>query len=71
MQEAVRTRDYSRAEIILAGEIEKNPKSPELLKVLGSIFFLDGKYLNTAIALKKAEAISPLDNLSRFTLALA
>lgn len=62
VQEAVRARNYSRAETILAGKIEKNPKSPELLKVLGSIFFLDGKYLNTAIALKEAEAVSPLDN---------
>jgi len=42
-----------------------------LLKFAASVFFLDGEYLNTAIALKKAEALAPLDNPSRFTLALA
>jgi tetratricopeptide (TPR) repeat protein len=42
-----------------------------LLRFLASIFFLDGKYLNTAVALKKAEALTPLDDSSRFTLALA
>jgi len=71
LEKAVKTRDYEGAEKQLVAEIEQKPKSPELLKFLGSIFFLDGKYLNTAIALKKAEAIAPLDNPSRFTLALA
>ncbi|HZP00487.1 MAG TPA: tetratricopeptide repeat protein [Terriglobia bacterium] len=69
--EAIRARDYRRAETILLGEIDKNPRSTPLLKALGSVFFLDGKYLDTVTALKKAEAIEPLDNQSRFTLALA
>jgi tetratricopeptide (TPR) repeat protein len=71
LQEAIKTRDYARAETILAQEIEKNPKTPQLLTLLGSVFFLDGKYLNTAIAMNKAEAITPLDDPNRFTLALS
>jgi hypothetical protein len=35
------------------------------------VFFLDGKYLNVAIALKKAEKVSPLDDQSRFQLAMS
>lgn len=68
--EALKARDYQRAEEVLVGAIERNPKSPELLKFLASVFFLDGKYLNTAIALKKAEALAPLDDQYRFMLAL-
>jgi tetratricopeptide (TPR) repeat protein len=71
VQEGIKARDYETVEKLLAAEIERKPNSPELLKFLASVFFLDQKYLNTAIALKKAEAISPLDNSSRFTLALA
>jgi tetratricopeptide (TPR) repeat protein len=71
LEQALRARNYRAMEELLVAEIEKNPKSPELLKFAASIFFLDGEYLNTAIALKKAEALAPLDNQSRFTLALA
>jgi tetratricopeptide (TPR) repeat protein len=71
LKEAIEKRDYPRAEKILAEEIEKTPKSTELLELIASLFFRDGKYLNTAIALKKAEAIAPLDDRNRFTLALA
>jgi tetratricopeptide (TPR) repeat protein len=70
LQDALKSRDYPRAETLLAKEIERRPASPELLTVLGRILFLDGKYLNCAIALKKAEAISPLGERDRFTLAL-
>jgi tetratricopeptide (TPR) repeat protein len=71
VQQAIKARDYPRAETILVDEINKNPKAPQLLTFLGSLFFLDGKYLNTAIAMKKAEAIEPLDDRNRFTLALS
>lgn len=71
LQEAYKSRNYLRAETLLVAEIERNPKSVELLAVLGTIFFLDGKYLNCAIALKKAEAISPLPEHNRFILALS
>ncbi len=71
LQEALKSRDYTRAETLLVKEIDLHPKSPELLTVLGRIFFLDGKYLNCAIAMKKAEALAPLPDSERFTLALA
>src|SRR5438034_11645754 len=68
---AVKARNYERAETLLAHEIEKDPKSPQLLTLLAGIFFLDGNYLNCAIAMKKAEALAPLDERSRFTLAMS
>jgi len=71
VQQAIKARDYPRAETILVEEINKNPKAPQLLTFLGRLFFLDGKYLNTAIAMKKAEAIAPLGDPNRFTLALS
>lgn len=71
LEEAMRARDYDRAEKLLAEEIERKPQSPELLRFLGNVFFLDGKYLNSAVAMKKADAIAPLDDRSRFILAMA
>jgi tetratricopeptide (TPR) repeat protein len=74
LENAIKLRDYKRAETILVEEAEREPKSPRARKVLelaGGIFFLDGQYLNSAIAWKKAEAITPLDDRSRFTLAMA
>lgn len=70
VQEALKARDYTRAETILVSEINKHPASPELLTLAGGIFFLDGKYLNSAIAFKKADKICALDDRNRFTLAL-
>jgi Flp pilus assembly protein TadD len=69
--EALRTRDYEAAETLLVEAAEANPRSAEVLRVLGGVFFLRGRPLNAAIALKKAEAIEPLDERSRFTLAMA
>lgn len=71
LREALGARDYTRAETLLVDEINQNPKSPQLLRLLGGIFFLDGKYLNTAVAMKRAEALAPLDDQSRFTLTMA
>ncbi|MGA2629161.1 MAG: tetratricopeptide repeat protein [Terriglobia bacterium] len=71
LQESLKARNYAGAEKLLAAEIEKKPQSAELLKFLASVFFLDGRYLNTAVALKKAEKVAPLDSPSRFTLALS
>lgn len=70
-EEAMKARDYARAETLLVEAIEENPKSPELLKLAGGVFFLDGQYLNAAIAFKKAEKLAPLDEPNRFTLAMA
>jgi len=70
LREAIKARNYARAEALLAGQIERQPKSPELLSMLGGVFFLDGKYLNCAVAMKKAEALASLGPRERFTLAM-
>ena len=69
--EALRTRDYDRAETLLVAAAEAQPRSAEVLRLLGGVFFVKGRPLNAAIALKKAEAIAPLDERSRFTLVMA
>lgn len=74
VETALQKRDFKQVETLLVNEIGKNPTSPEAAKLLtfaAGIFFLDGDYLNTAIAYKKAEKIAPLDERSRFTLAMA
>jgi tetratricopeptide (TPR) repeat protein len=71
LQQALSTKDYTQAEDLLVKAVEANPKSTRLLTLLGGIFFLDGKYLNSAIALKRAEALAPLQDSHRFTLAMA
>jgi tetratricopeptide (TPR) repeat protein len=74
LQDAVRERNYKRAETILVTEADRDPKSPragKLLEFAGGIFFIDGLYVNAVIAWKKADAIAPLDDRSRFTLAMA
>jgi tetratricopeptide (TPR) repeat protein len=69
---ALTRRDYRQAETILVDEINRrDPPPPALLTFAASLFFLDGQYLNAAIAYKKAEAQRPLDAPSRFTLAMA
>jgi len=74
LEKAINARDYKPAEKILVEEAERDPRSPrsaKLLAIAGGIFFLDAQYLEAAIAWKKAEAIAPLDDRSRFTLAMA
>jgi tetratricopeptide (TPR) repeat protein len=73
IDEAIRAKDWERAEKLLAQEIERQPgaQSRDLLVLIARVFFLDAKPLNTAVALKKADAIAPLDRELRFTLVLA
>ncbi|MBA2677177.1 MAG: tetratricopeptide repeat protein [Ktedonobacteraceae bacterium] len=74
LRTALEQRNYERAETILIDEIARDSKSikaGKLLAFAGGIFFLNREYLNAAIAWKKAEAIAPLDERSRFTLAMA
>jgi tetratricopeptide (TPR) repeat protein len=71
LQEAIGRRDYTAAENLLAEEATKNPKSQPLLLVLANVLFLDGKQLNSALVLKKAELLGPLDERSQFLLALS
>ena len=68
---AIRAHDYERAEKLLIDSITAAPGASPLLRVLGRVFFLDGKYLNCASALEKAKAAGLLDEPSRFTLAMA
>src|SRR5256886_4917769 len=74
LEKAINMRDYKPAEKILVEEAERDqesPRSAKLLAIAGGIFFLDGQYLEAAIAWKRAEAIVPLDDRNRFTLAMA
>jgi tetratricopeptide (TPR) repeat protein len=71
---ALQQKDYKTAEQILVEEAERVPRSPRAAKLLefsGGLFFLDRQYANSIIAWKKAEAITPLDERTRFTLAMA
>jgi tetratricopeptide (TPR) repeat protein len=68
---ALKDRDWTRAEELLVAEIDRRPSSPDLLSLLGSVFLIDRKPLNAAIAIKKAEALGSIDEPTRFTLVLA
>jgi tetratricopeptide (TPR) repeat protein len=70
LDRALAARDWARAEQLLVEAIERQP-STSLLKTLAGVFLMDRKPLNAAIALKKAEALAPLDEASRLQLALA
>jgi tetratricopeptide (TPR) repeat protein len=71
LQRALAAKNYERAEQLLADAIARQPASQSLLRQIASVFILDRKPLNAAIALKKAEALGPLDNPARLQLALA
>jgi tetratricopeptide (TPR) repeat protein len=71
LRKALASKDYERAERLLADAIARHPASQSLLTQIASVFMLDRKPLNAAIALKKAEALGPLDNPTRLQLALA
>jgi tetratricopeptide (TPR) repeat protein len=71
LDKALAARDYERAERLLANAIARQPASRQLLTQIAGVFMMDRKPLNAAIALKKAEALGPLDNQARLQLALA
>jgi tetratricopeptide (TPR) repeat protein len=71
LQGAIRSHDYKLAETLLAREVGRHPENPVLLALLGRILFFNGKYLACAIAIKKAEALAPVDERARFILALS
>ena len=71
IEQALNARAWDRAERLLVTAIERTPGSPRLLEVLGRVFLIDRKPLNAAIAFKKAEALGPIDNQTRFALVLA
>lgn len=71
LEQLLKARRYGRAEQLLIIATQQHPGSPQLLTLLGNVFFLDGKYLECAVALKKADAIVPVNRQSRFLLAMA
>jgi tetratricopeptide (TPR) repeat protein len=71
LEEALRQGAYDRAEALLQEAVEREPPSAEVLRLLGGVFFLRQSYLNAAVAIKKAEALAPLDERTRFTLAMS
>lgn len=71
LDRALAAKDYARAGRLLAEAIERKPDSRALLLQIASVFQMDRKPLNAAIALKKAEQLAPLDRHERLQLALA
>jgi len=71
IEAALREGAYDRAETLLQDAIEREPAAADLLRLAGGLFFLRHNYLNAAVAMKKAEALAPLDERSRFTLAMS
>ena len=71
LREAIGKRDYRAAEELLAGEAGRQPKAQPILVALANVLFLDGKHLNCAVVLKKAEKLGPLDERDRYLLALS
>lgn len=62
---------YPKAERLLLAQIEREPKSAQLLTLVADIFLADRQPLNSAIAFKKADKLQPLSPEDRFTLAMA
>jgi tetratricopeptide (TPR) repeat protein len=71
LQRALASKNYDRAERLLADAIARQPASRQLLTQIAGVFMMDRKPLNAAIALKKAEALGALDGQERLQLALA
>ena len=71
IQEAGRTGDHEELERLLLEETERQPDSAGLLAALGEVSFRNGSYLNAAIAYKRSDALTPLNESYRFTLAMA
>lgn len=68
---AIAQKDFLSAENQLVKLLEQNPNSNGLLVLLGRVFFVDGKYLNAAVAFKKAEKLTPLREEDHFTVAMS
>lgn len=66
------TGEITKAANLLAAHLEGgNAGSYSLFSLLGALFFQDGRYLNAAVAFKRAERFAPLQPPDRFTLAMA
>ena len=68
---ALPTAEDARLKDSLIKKIRDNPVSSELLAALGALSFRTGDYYNAAVAYKRADALKPLDDSGRFTMAMA
>jgi tetratricopeptide (TPR) repeat protein len=71
IQTDLSAKAYAKAEEKLYARIRLSAHPKILLEILGGVFFLDSKYLDSAIALKKAEKDGVLTEGGRFTLAMS
>jgi len=71
IQRDLSLKAYAKAEENLYSRIKISAHPKVLLEILGGVFFLDSKYLDSAIAFKKAEKEGVLTEGGRFTLAMS
>jgi len=68
---AISDKAWDQAASLLVAEAERRPHDVDVLVLTARVFFLDRKPLNSAIALKKADAISQLAPAERLLLAMS
>jgi tetratricopeptide (TPR) repeat protein len=71
IQADLSAKAYVQVESKLVAQIRTSVHPQSLLEILGGVFFLDLKYLDSAIAFKKAEKYGPLTTRERFMLAMS
>jgi tetratricopeptide (TPR) repeat protein len=71
IDQALADKAWDRAASLLVAEAERRPQDADVLVLTARVFFLDRKPLNTAIALKKADAIRQLAPGERMLLAMS
>jgi tetratricopeptide (TPR) repeat protein len=71
IEELLKRKEYEKVETQLVKLIEQNPNSAPVLTFLARVFFLDGKPINCAVALKKAEKLGALKESDQYMLALS
>ena len=71
IDQAIADKAWDRAASLLVAEAERRPHDADVLVLTARVFFLDRKPLNTAIALKKADAIRQLVPSERMLLAMS
>jgi superkiller protein 3 len=68
---AIRDRRYGAAEQLLNQQIDAAGAPASLLRVLGGIYFLDGKNADCIRVFQQLDSVAALDDSSRFTLAMS
>ena len=71
LRAAIAAGEWTSAESILFDAANSNPGSPSALRALGIAHYQAGRYFLAGAALKKADALVPLDPEARFLLAAA